>query len=49
VFDPAGSPRWALTLTGIESRFRPERQQALGRLLLDEAHVLGQQLARTGR
>lgn len=49
VFDPAGSPRWALTLTGIESRFLPDRQQALGRLLLDEAHVLGQQLARTGR
>ena len=47
VFDPAGSPRWALTLTGIESRFLPDRQQALGRLLLDEAHgLLGQQLLR---
>ncbi|KAA1422984.1 IclR family transcriptional regulator [Mumia zhuanghuii] len=45
VFDAAGAPRGALTLTGIESRFRPERQGELGRLLLDEAHRLSRALA----
>jgi DNA-binding IclR family transcriptional regulator len=40
VFDASGSPEWALTLTGIESRFRPERQAELGRILLTEAHAL---------
>lgn len=40
VFDRAGVPGWALTLTGIESRFRPDRQESLGRLLLEEAHRL---------
>lgn len=40
VFDGTGAPGWALTLTGIESRFRPERQAILGRLLLEEAHRL---------
>nr|WP_116953387.1 IclR family transcriptional regulator [Jiangella endophytica] len=40
VFDAAVSPGWALTITGIESRFRPERQPVLGRLLLEEAHRL---------
>ncbi|WP_370617823.1 IclR family transcriptional regulator [Mumia sp. Pv 4-285] len=44
VFDTAGAPRGALTLTGIESRFRPERQAELGRLLLDEAHRLSRAL-----
>jgi DNA-binding IclR family transcriptional regulator len=38
IFDRAGNPAWALSLTGIESRFRPERQPELGRLLLAEAH-----------
>jgi DNA-binding IclR family transcriptional regulator len=45
VFDPAGRPEWALTLTGIEPRFKPERQPELGRLLLDEAHVLTRAIA----
>ena len=38
IFDRAGRPAWALSLTGIESRFRPERQKELGGLLLAEAH-----------
>lgn len=40
VFDPSGRPEWALTLTGVEQRFRPDRQPLLGRLLLEEAHRL---------
>ncbi|GAA3659446.1 IclR family transcriptional regulator [Nocardioides ginsengisoli] len=40
VFDKAGRPEWALTLTGVEQRFRAERQPVLGRLLLEEAHRL---------
>jgi DNA-binding IclR family transcriptional regulator len=40
VFDAAGNPRWALSLTGIEARFRPDRQQELGISLLDAAHRL---------
>ncbi|MER5389544.1 IclR family transcriptional regulator [Saccharopolyspora sp. NPDC002686] len=40
VFDRAGKPAWALTLTGIEPRFRLERQPELGALLLHEAHAL---------
>lgn len=43
VFDEAGRPRWALSLTGIESRFRPARQEELGRMLLDAAHQLSDQ------
>lgn len=38
VFDTQGRPAWALSLTGIEPRFRPERQEFLGKLLLEEAH-----------
>jgi DNA-binding IclR family transcriptional regulator len=38
IFNRAGEPAWALSLTGIEPRFRPERQPELGRLLLAEAH-----------
>jgi DNA-binding IclR family transcriptional regulator len=45
VFDGDGAPNWALTLTGVESRFRADRQPKLGRLLLDEAHTLSQRLA----
>lgn len=44
VFDTAGRPAWALSLTGIESRFRPERQPELGRLLLEQAHVISASL-----
>jgi DNA-binding IclR family transcriptional regulator len=38
VFDQANRPAWALSLTGIEPRFRGDRQEFLGRLLLEEAH-----------
>ncbi|OLR93655.1 IclR family transcriptional regulator [Actinokineospora bangkokensis] len=40
VFDRAGHPAWALTLTGVESRFRADRRPQLGALLLREAHAL---------
>ncbi|MET8209143.1 IclR family transcriptional regulator [Streptomyces sp. NPDC005373] len=45
VFDRAGQPAWALTLTGVETRFRPDRQPELGALLLREAHALSRTLA----
>ncbi|PTT60106.1 IclR family transcriptional regulator [Arthrobacter sp. HMWF013] len=44
VFDQAGRPAWALSLTGIEPRFRAERQEVLGRLLMEEAHRITVQL-----
>lgn len=40
VFDERGRPAWALSITGIESRFQPERQGYLGRLLLEQAHSI---------
>jgi DNA-binding IclR family transcriptional regulator len=40
VFNGAGQPAWALSLTGVESRFRADRQHQLGRLLLRKAHQL---------
>lgn len=46
VFSRSGQPSWALSLTGVESRFSPERIPELGRLLLDHAHQLTEQLAR---
>lgn len=49
VFDHTGKPAWALTLTGIESRFTPARQPELGALLLHEAHVLTRHLTGTRR
>ncbi|MEB3366474.1 IclR family transcriptional regulator [Saccharopolyspora mangrovi] len=49
VFDHTGKPAWALTLTGIESRFKPTRQPELGALLLHEAHALTRQLTTTAR
>lgn len=45
VFNQEGKPAWALSLTGIEPRFRPERQEFLGRLLLEEAHRMSTLLA----
>jgi DNA-binding IclR family transcriptional regulator len=48
VFDQAGRPAWALSLTGIEPRFRAERQEVLGRLLMEEAHRITVQLG-TGK
>jgi DNA-binding IclR family transcriptional regulator len=40
VFDRSGRPAWALSLTGVETRFKPDRQPELGTLLLDQAHLL---------
>lgn len=40
VFDASGQPRYALSLTGIESRIRAERRPQLGAVLLDQAHKL---------
>lgn len=41
VFDDQERPGWALSLTGIEHRFAPERRPELGSLLLRAAHELG--------
>lgn len=49
VFDPSGRPGWALSLTGIEPRFRGDRQEALGRLLMEEAHRITQLLGGDGK
>ncbi|MEE2523713.1 IclR family transcriptional regulator [Pseudarthrobacter sp. J75] len=40
VFDRNGRPAWALSLTGIESRFREDRREFLGKCLMREAHRL---------
>jgi DNA-binding IclR family transcriptional regulator len=47
VFGADGEPGWALSLTGVESRFREERRAELGELLLEQAHVLSQRIAAT--
>lgn len=44
VFDGGGEPLWALSLNGVESRFRPERQEELGHLLVEHAHALSREL-----
>jgi DNA-binding IclR family transcriptional regulator len=40
VMSAAGRPEWALSLTGVESRFPTQRQTELGQLLLKRAHML---------
>lgn len=40
VFGRDGAPEWALSITGVDFRFRPDRLPALGRLLLGHAHTL---------
>jgi DNA-binding IclR family transcriptional regulator len=45
VFDRSGQPAWALSLTGVESRFGPDRRPELGRLLLEHAHRISRRLA----
>jgi DNA-binding IclR family transcriptional regulator len=47
VFDQRGRPAWALSLTGIEPRFREGRRELLGRLLMEEAHRISLQLQGT--
>lgn len=49
VFDHRGEPMWALSVTGVESRFRPERIPELGDALLAGAHRLTQMLRARGR
>jgi len=45
VYDRAGRPTWALSLTGIELRFRSDRQEFLSSLLRQEAAQLTALLA----
>ncbi len=40
VFDHHDSPAWALSLTGVETRFSTERRPELGTRLLHAAHLL---------
>lgn len=47
VFDRAGRPEWALSLTGVEFRFGPDRLPGLGRTLLAHAHQLTARIAST--
>lgn len=45
VFDRHGRPEWALSLTGVEFRFGPDRMAHLGRTLLAHAHQLSSRIA----
>jgi DNA-binding IclR family transcriptional regulator len=45
VFDRDGHPQWALSLTGVQFRFGPERLADLGRTLLAHAHQLTSRVA----
>ncbi len=45
VFTREGDPQWALSLTGVEFRFSPERLPELGRTLLAHAHQLTTRVA----
>ncbi len=49
VFNRSGQPEWALSLTGVEFRFGPDRLPALGRTLLAHAHQLTTRIAAAGR
>lgn len=49
VFDRSGRPEWALSLTGVEFRFGPDRIAELGRILLAHAHQLSSRIASTRR
>lgn len=44
VFDAGGFPAAALSLTGIESRFKQPRRAELGKMLMQHAHELSQTL-----
>ncbi|MCW3494178.1 IclR family transcriptional regulator [Microbacterium sp. SSM24] len=45
VFSREGHPQWALSLTGVEFRFGPDRLPELGRTLLAHAHQLTTRIA----
>ncbi len=44
IFDRKGRPQWALSVTGVEPRFRTERIPILGRILLEQAHEVTRRL-----
>jgi len=45
VFTKSGQPQWALSLTGVQFRFPPDRIPELGRTLLAHAHQLSTRVA----
>ncbi len=49
VFTREGHPQWALSLTGVEFRFGPERLAELGRILLSHAHQLTMRVSASAR
>lgn len=49
VFDRDGHPQWALSLTGVQFRFGPDRLADLGRTLLAHAHQLTTRIAASPR
>lgn len=49
VFTREGHPQWALSLTGVQFRFGPDRLAELGRILLAHAHQLSSRIAASGR
>lgn len=49
VFTRSGHPQWALSLTGVEFRFSPDRIPELGRTLLAHAHQLTTRIAAGAR
>jgi DNA-binding IclR family transcriptional regulator len=44
VFDRAGRPAWALSVTGVQTRFGRDRRAMMGELLLDQAQTLSVRL-----
>lgn len=49
VFTGEGHPQWALSLTGVQFRFGPDRLAELGRTLLAHAHQLTSRIVASGR
>ena len=49
VFNRAGEPQWALSLTGVHFRLNDERLPEVGRLLLAHAHELTLRIGKSGR
>ncbi|MGX1702705.1 IclR family transcriptional regulator [Microbacterium sp. NPDC055357] len=49
VFTREGHPQWALSLTGVQFRFGPDRLATLGRTLLAHAHQLTSRIVASGR
>lgn len=45
VFDSLGRPSWAVSMTGVETRFQSDRRPRLGGDLLRAAHVLTQRMS----